>query len=277
MHLEYSPERLVQHAQALRSPRRNIPSRGIGGGQISLFTPLDPTSDFQPRDPLKQSIVPIPAEGRFRAPPSATTPRQPAWMSLLPSNVNKQVRPDSHSAMQRRLTFPYSRPARLSTPNSTTPGHPPASPGYASALSTAGQGIEEERRRVSASAAYLPTRSISTPKSWAAGATRHGRRLRLDHETTLQDFQNFSTSLHEAHHSSVMPTQQQDQEVAPQRRSSISSLKIPKRRQSTKNPSPTTHDHSCTEASHTPLPDQNHHHPPNHLSSGNSHLSSELV
>lgn len=259
MHLEDSPEQLAQHVQAVRRPRRRPrTSTGRGAGHISLFTPLDPATDFQPRDPLKQFTIPTSAASRSKPKISTpATPRPPAWMSLLPSNVNSHIKPASPSVIQRRLTFPYSQPNCLSPPDSITPGTSIFQSEYALTLSTAVQGIEEERRRVSASTPYLPTRSVSSPKSWAVEGGRHRRHLRIDQETTLPDFRNLSPSMHETHQASVTSPLAQDEAISPRRRMSISSLKIPKRRQSIKRFSTTSpHDAYCTKAAHTPLPDQ---------------------
>ena len=41
----------------------------------------------------------------------------PAWMSLLPSNVNSHVRPPNHSVLPRRMSFPAYSSSSNSTPN----------------------------------------------------------------------------------------------------------------------------------------------------------------
>jgi hypothetical protein len=259
MHLEDSPERLKQHAQALQKPRRRQNQVKAAVGNISLFTPLDPTSDFQPRDPLKQFTIPPSAD--IRLPSTFAARRQPAWMSLLPSNVNSGIQSPSDSTVQRRLTSPSPPPTHFFTPDSTGIATPLA-PDQALALSTAVQGIEEERRRVSAPATYIPQRSASTPKSWAVPGKQNRRHLRLDRETPIPDFRNLTPSLHEPHtrRTSVARTTTPStvEESTSSRRASFSSLRLPKRRAVIKFfPSTATEHGSCGETQpHTPMPDQ---------------------
>jgi hypothetical protein len=255
MHLEDSPNRLKQHAQALQKPRKRPNRAEAAVGSISLFTPLDPNSDFQPRDPLKQFTIPPSTD--IHSSPTLAARRQPAWMSLLPSNVNSGIQSPSDSTLQRRLTLPSSPPTRFFTPASTRPATPLVLD-EALALSTAVQGIEEERRRVSAPATYIPQRSASTPKSWAVPGKQNRRHLRLDRETQIPDFRNLTPSLHDPHQrTSIAPTPSTIEET-PTRRSSFSSLRLPKRRSVIKlSPPSATEQDSCVETKlHTPMPEQ---------------------
>lgn len=84
---------------------RTIVSKEVN--RISLETPFRFADKVIKTDPLKQNISTV-----------------PPWMSLLPSNRNSHVKPPKHSALHRRLTYPYFETTRYSTPFTTPPQWP---------------------------------------------------------------------------------------------------------------------------------------------------------
>ena len=178
LHRSDTAKRLNQHAYTIKvSYERMEKTRGESRatGNISLHHPLDPRSDFSPRDPLKQPDSLILSDPQKE--PSQlhdTLRRRPAWMNLLPSNVNHDVRPPIYPAMDRRLAFPYFQSTRLPAHFSTLPEHRISDSTYGRAMSKAMQGTPEESRSASGpSQAYLG-RSLASPHSYAvAGSGPH--------------------------------------------------------------------------------------------------------
>lgn len=73
--------------------------------------------------------------------PRASYQKLPAWMRLLPSNVNANVQTPRHSVLERRLSFPYIEHTRYSTPFSTPTEFRNGSDVQAAELSEALQGL----------------------------------------------------------------------------------------------------------------------------------------
>jgi hypothetical protein len=97
--------RLEQHGRALKQAQHRKPTPHANSrflGRISLTTPLDPVSDFHPRDRLKQLDV---------------GPPLPSWMSLLPSNMTLNA--PQHSLARRRSSHPHLEAAGTPTPISS--------------------------------------------------------------------------------------------------------------------------------------------------------------
>lgn len=263
LHRSDTVRRLDQHAYAIKvTCERQGVTRGESRatGNISLHHPLDPRSDFSPRDPLKQpdSLIPSGLQKESSLQPDALH-RRPAWMNLLPSNVNNEVRPPAYSAMQRRLTFPYFQSTRLLKPFSTPPEYPVGDTKYASAMSTAVHGIPEESRRASEpSQTHLASR-LSSPHSYAVAGRRHRQNLHLHQDTTNPDFHDPSSRPHERHEPSESPSHTRSTRtpmVAGQRPPSISSRRSSRRQTSLRKYSSARADFSCTEHAQTPTAEQ---------------------
>ena len=139
-----SVKKLEQHTRPTasiteRSNKKRTITPADWEGRIHLDSPLDQKKDYH-----------FPGYDKRRTPhnitsnPSETLSGRPAWMRLLPSNINPHVKPPSHSALHRRSTFPYIQHTRWSpsnrTPNLTPPETPKAQGQNALTMSTAMQG-----------------------------------------------------------------------------------------------------------------------------------------
>lgn len=101
--------------------------QAMGGARPQSFPvtperpkPLASVSSFDPvatelTSPTTDSLKTLPNDGRRPV---------PAWMKLLPSNVNSDIHPPHHSVLQRRLSFPFVEHTRYSSPFSTPPEFP---------------------------------------------------------------------------------------------------------------------------------------------------------
>ena len=107
-------------------------------GRMNIDTPLARDNDYHFPGYGKQQGLHDTKTARLE-----TAPRRPAWMRLLPSNVNPHVKPPSHSALQRRSTFPYIEHTRWSPSNLTPPRTPKASQQDASRVSIVMQSMGE--------------------------------------------------------------------------------------------------------------------------------------
>lgn len=83
-------------------------------GRISLEAPLDRREDYHFQGYYEQ-------QNEYRTRNEQATAWQPRWMCLLPSNVNPDVKPPKHSALHRRVTYPYFEHTRYSVSDSTPP------------------------------------------------------------------------------------------------------------------------------------------------------------
>ncbi len=254
---------LDQHAYAVRmSAKRKQETRGERNtvGSISLYQPLHPSSDFSPRDPLKQLNSMRPGEPCTEASKVAAISRPPAWMSLLPSNINGNVRPTTCSAMHRRLTFPCFESSRRSTPFSTPPEYPVGDTRHALALSTAVQGIPRRSRQRSEPSPSLLGHNPSSPPSYAIAGRQHRRHLPLDRNPPLPNYWILSPSLHETHEPNVALLSEHEmtglQQTRKRRAPSISPPCPNERRSSARNESSVHFDPTCVNHHHIPVANQ---------------------
>ena len=252
--------KLGQHAFVVSKSAKQSPPKtreGVPTGAISLDRPLDPASDFPARDPLKQLTTSGSLVSQLQPPQLDTKRRPPPWMRLLPSNVNSTVRPPTHSALQRRLTFPYFQSTRLSSPFSTPPEYALGT-GDALALSTAVQGFSEEARRTSAPAALRPLRTSSAPTSRAIAEKRQRRQLPLHQTQRLPNFHDLLPSLHVAHEHEDPPkslvTEIDTSKV--KKRDSLSFRKSHRLRRTLQKHPSTRPESACGGRAHTAVPQQ---------------------
>ena len=251
--------KLEQHAQAIRiSAKRKQKANSVNfaTGNISLYHPLDLASDFTPRDDLKQLNSTRPDHSRTDSSHQHdAVGRRPAWMNLLPSNVNGDIRPPTYSAMHRRLSFPYFQSTRLSTPFSTPPEYPPGGSEYALAVSNATEGVPEELIVTPVTSHIHPSRSRSTPHSYAFAGRRQRGNLRIDHSSPITNFQDLPASLYEVHEPGDHPRRDQvagsPTEMQLKREMVAPSSQSHKRRLSQRETSATQPDASCH--AHTPI------------------------
>ena len=235
--------------------------KGIAGGEsratgdISLHHPLDPRSDFSPRDPLKQpdSLILTGLQTESSLQPS-TPRRSPAWMNLLPSNVNNEVRPPMDSATQRRLTFPNFQSTRPSKPFLTPTEYPVGDTKYASAMSMAVHRTPEGSRRALRSSHTHLASKLSSPHSYAVAGRRPDQNLHLHQDTTNPDFHVPLSLPPERHEPSESPSHARSMRtpmVAGQRPPSISSRRSSRRQTSLRKYSSARPDFTCTENAQT--------------------------
>ena len=121
--------RLEQHGRALKhASKRTSTARSNSRfpGRISLSSPLDPISDFQPGDRLKQLDA---------------GPPFPTWMNLLPSSVSGTTSTSQYTLMRRRSTFPLYESIKPPTPPDNSPDSPEQDPEDVLALAIAIQGL----------------------------------------------------------------------------------------------------------------------------------------